>query len=86
MGFPKGNKQKKNVLCENSVEVRCNDGIYIFPTSDFDGEGAAIEGGGMREEGTLPVEEHLDGEDVPLSQQQQPPDLLVPEETKKNRR
>ena len=60
--------------------------IYIFPTSDFDGEGAAIEGGGMREEGTLPVEEHLDGEDVPLSQQQQPPDLLVPEETKKNRR
>ena len=25
-GSPKGNKQKKNVLCENSVEVRSNDG------------------------------------------------------------
>ena len=24
-GSPKGNKQKKNVLCANSVEVRCND-------------------------------------------------------------
>ena len=25
-GLPKEIKQKKNVLCENSVEVRCNDG------------------------------------------------------------
>ena len=29
-GSPKENKQKKNVLCENSVEVRCNDGNYSF--------------------------------------------------------
>ena len=27
-GSPKVNKQKKNDLCENSVEVRSNDGIY----------------------------------------------------------
>ncbi len=47
-------------------------------TSDFDGERAAIEGGGVREQGAFPVEENLDGEDVALCQLQQPPDLLVP--------
>ncbi len=47
-------------------------------TSDFDGERAAIEGGGMREQGAFPVEENLNGEDVALCQLQQPPDLLVP--------
>ena len=32
----------------------------------------------MREQGAFPVEENLNGEDVALSQLQQPPDLLVP--------
>jgi hypothetical protein len=47
-------------------------------TSDFDGERAAIEGGGVREQGAFPVEENLNGEDVALCQLQQAPDLLVP--------
>ena len=29
-GFPKENKQKKNVLCENSVEVWGNDGNFLL--------------------------------------------------------
>ena len=29
-GSPKGNKQKKNVLCENSVEVTSNDGKVVI--------------------------------------------------------
>ena len=28
-GFPKENKQEKNDLCENSVEVWGNDGKYL---------------------------------------------------------
>ncbi len=37
-------------------------------TSDFDGERASIEGGGVREQGAFPVEENLNGEDVALCQ------------------
>ena len=42
-GSPKGNKQKKNVLCENSVEVRSNDGNIVILSAERPGLDVAEE-------------------------------------------